>query len=253
MFTCILDKLRTWKSAHRSMLVEFPTDAQLKARTPLNNISSGLIVAFYTKDAIYEAEIRRMEASAKRLGLKVEAEAVESVGSWVRNASMKAQFLANQRTLHRGPLLYVDADAVFHDNPWPYLNTIHADIQVHYEPSGHLLSGTIWIADTDNAQKLLNEWAERCNVSPDEWDQLVLEKIIAEDREKSQQEYKISVLPLSYCWIFDKEDNEEINEVFIEHLQASREAKAKRRRFMIRKKLKRRRQRTLEIERILFK
>jgi hypothetical protein len=90
-------------------------------------------VAFYTKNSLYEFEARRMVSSARRLGLSVETTAFDSAGSWVRNASLKAAFLLEARQQHRGPLLYVDVDAVFHRNPWPQLSQYECDIALYRE------------------------------------------------------------------------------------------------------------------------
>lgn len=249
----ILNKFRAWKPEHRAMSVDFPNAHKLAEVSVKDKNSAHPVIGFYTKDPIYEGEAKRMTASACRLGLEVLTTPVTGTGDWVRNASMKAQFLAEQRTVLSGPLLYVDVDAVFHRDPWSYLNSLDCDMAVYYEASGHLLAGTIFIADTQAAQELLNEWMARCNANPDIWDQVVLEEIIAEDAASLKPKFRISILPVSFCWIFDKLDNNSVDEVYIEQLQASRETKKKRKLFgRVSSNLKRRRERTAEIERILF-
>ncbi|WZB74506.1 hypothetical protein WJ972_28610 [Achromobacter insuavis] len=63
----------------------------------------------------------------------------------------------------------------------------------------------------------------------------------------------MAVLPVAYCWIFDKTDNAPCAEVYIEHLQASREAKQRKRAFgRVGRAVRRRRDRVREVERILF-
>ena len=64
-----------------------------------------------------------------------------------------------------------------------------------------------------------------CGANPDEWDQLVLERILAEDAARAEPRYRQARLPVAYCWIFDKIDNAASAQVYIEHLQASRENK----------------------------
>lgn len=236
------------------MSVAFPDDSQLESCSVTDKNSLHPVIGFYTKDPVYENEAKRMSASARRLGLNVITTPLTGTGDWVRNASMKAQFLADQRQSLKGSLLYVDVDAVFHRNPWPYLNSLNADIAVYYEASGRLLAGTIYIADTPAAQILLNEWKQRCNADPTIWDQIVLEQIIAEDSLSSEPKYRVSLLPVSFCWIFDKTDNDLVEKVYIEQLQASREMKKKTKLFgRISSNLRRRRERTQEIERIIFK
>ena len=137
---------------------------------------------------------------------------------------MKPGVLVGMRRKHRGPMLYVDVDAVFHRNPWPSLAALDCDIAAYHEPDGHLLSGTLYINDTPAAATLLDEWAAACGANPDEWDQLVLERILAEDAARAEPRYRQARLPVAYCWIFDKIDNAASAQVYIEHLQASRES-----------------------------
>ncbi len=252
MFLRLFDKFRPWGRAHRKMAVAFPTPAELAARKRADTGPVGTVVAFYTTNSFYEHEKERLLASARHLGLKIISVAVENTGSWVRNAGLKPSVLLQQRKAVRGPLLYVDVDAVFHRNPWPELLPIQSDIAVYYEKSGHLLSGTVLLNDTDAALALLEAWHKGCAEAPDTWDQLVLEQILADDAAKAAPCYLVDRLPVSFCWIFDHLDNEPVEQVYIEHLQASREAK-KRRRFLGRtgKRLQRRRDRIAEIERIL--
>ncbi len=253
----MLNKIKShfsgWKPEHKAMAAHFPSNEEIKSQLVADHCKEHVVVAFYTTDPIYTNEARRMLASAQRLELKTDITPVKRAGEWVRNASMKAAFLSRQRTIHSGPMLYVDVDAVFHRNPWPQLTQLKADIAVYYEKSGRLLAGTIFIADTAAAQNLLDEWAKRCNASPDIWDQVILEEILAEDTLKTNPIYQIAILPVSFCWIFDKSDNSNTSEVFIEHLQASRESCNKKSFFRpMKSRLKRRRDRTLEIENILF-
>lgn len=253
MFNKIKSQFSAWKPEHKAMATRFPNNEEVKSYRIDERNKENFVVAFHTTDPIYSNEAKRMLASAQRLELKTDITPVQSTGEWVRNASMKAEFLAKQRTSHRGSLLYVDVDAVFHRNPWPLLAQLDTDIAVYYEENGRLLAGTIFIADTPSAQDLLNTWAKRCNVNPDIWDQVVLEEILAEDMLRTESQYRVARLPVSFCWIFDKSDNLSSSEIFIEHLQASRENSYKPNLFRpMKSRLKRRRDRIAEIENILF-
>jgi hypothetical protein len=92
LYKC-LDFFSASKSKYRNHLVPFPT--QPDKASP--HAVSGTIVAFYTKDSLYELEATRMVSSARRLGLSVQTTGVDSTGSWVRNASLKAAFLLEAR------------------------------------------------------------------------------------------------------------------------------------------------------------
>lgn len=252
MFEWFQRKFSAWSPEHRRVVASFPGQGVAPGpRAP--GVATGMTVAFFTPDRIYETEKNRLLRSAERLGLPVDAQAIEPAGSWVRNASLKPGVLLGMRRKHVGPMLYVDVDAVFHRDPWPALATLDCDIAAYYEPDGHLLSGTLFINHTQAALALLEEWAAACAASPDEWDQLVLERLIARDAASDAPRFRVAVLPVAYCWIFDKTDNAPCAEVYIEHLQASREAKQRKRAFgRVGRAVRRRRDRVREVERILF-
>ena len=245
-------KLSPWSPEHQRSVAKFPGQAELDPPSPADLAAMGMTVAF-TRDSIYETEKNRLVRSAERLQLPVDAQAIDTTGSWVRNAAMKPGVLVGMRRKHRGPMLYVDVDAVFHRNPWPSLAALDCDIAAYHEPDGHLLSGTLYINDTPAAATLLDEWAAACGANPDEWDQLVLERILAEDAARAEPRYRQARLPVAYCWIFDKIDNAASAQVYIEHLQASRENKPLK--GLFRKpgrNVRRRRDRIRTIEKILF-
>lgn len=242
-----LDFFSASTAKYRNHLISFPSDPIVaKAATP----GTGNIVGFYTSNSIYEHEARRMVASAKRLGLTVQTTAVGSAGSWVRNAALKPTFLVEARKAHRGPMLYVDVDAVFHRDPWSALADFDCDVAVYREEGNRLISATILFGDTPAAMRLLDVWKERCDRDPDIWDQVVLEQILDEDRASGNPQYRVGALPVSFCWIFDRLSNAKSDAVFIEQLQASRQAKAGEKRGR-NKMLERRRDRIAMIEAVL--
>lgn len=234
------------------MVPSFPPDTVVPDRRSGGAVCAGVVVAFFTRDSIYETEKNRLLRSAHRLGLAIDAEPIASSGSWVRNASMKPSVLVAMRRKHSGPMLYVDVDAVFHRDPWPALAELDCDIAAYYEPEGHLLSGTLFINQTPAAAALLQAWAQACAENPDEWDQRVLERLLADDAARAEPRYRLARLPVAYCWIFDKTDNAPCDEIYVEHLQASREATQRKRVFgRPVRAVRRRRDRVRAIERIL--
>jgi len=245
LFYQFIDLFSASKSKYRNHVVPFPMDSEIII-TPA---SDGNIVAFYTSNSFYEQEAARMEASAKRLGLDVETTAIESAGSWVRNAALKPTFLLEARKTHRGPLLYVDVDSVFHRNPWPVLSGFECDIAV-YREEGRLISATILLNDTPATLELLELWKERCDNDPEIWDQVVLQEILDKDGALAKPKYSEGKLHSSFCWIFDRLSNAKTDAVYIEQLQASRQAKAGEKRGR-NKWLERRKERIETIEKIL--
>lgn len=208
----------------------------------------GVVIGFYTRGTFYEEEARRMAMSARKQGLDVELTPVESTGSWVRNASMKARFLYEQRCKRTGPLLYVDVDSIFRVDPWPYLLTKDGDLAIHVSRDGEMISATLLMNDTDGVRALLLRWADACDAAQDIWDQKVLQEIIETDEGSGQSEFRVQRLPAAFCWIFDSMPEPTYGQVVIEQLQASREANKKTRLLRpMSKKLKRRMNRLQEI------
>lgn len=185
----------------------------------------GTIVGFYTNDELYKKEAERLTRSAKKLGLEIELKEIESTGEWVKNASKKPSVLIEFRENIRGQLLYIDVDAYIHKNPWEILKDFNGDISCYTSPhNNELLSGTILINDTKDALKLLQEWNEACVAYPTLWDQRVLQDTLNDiNNEATFQE-----LPHGFCYIFDSEHKLTEDQIYIEHLQASRELKKKR-------------------------
>jgi hypothetical protein len=242
-------EFRTWSPEQRRALRRFPSRAEFRKRAARPDDNPGTIVAFFTRDSLYEKEAQRLIRSAELLNLPIHAVAVDSAGSWVRNAGLKPGVLVNLRRELRGPLLYLDVDAVIHRNPWPDLLSAYADadMAVYYDKDDQLISATILICDTDAAMDALNIWESGCKAEPEKWDQMVLQEIIA----SNAVAIRSSHLPVAYCWIFDSEGNEG-DEVFIEQLQASREVNKKTGRFGVSNFLARRKDRVKEIEKVLF-
>jgi hypothetical protein len=245
LFYRFLDLFSKSKAKYHDHVVSFPTDSEIV----LSHGFKGDIVAFHTADSFYANEAARMVASAERLGLTVHTTAIESAGTWVRNAALKPTFLLEARRKFRGPLLYVDVDAVFHRDPWPVLAGYDCDVAV-YREGDRLISATILLNDTPATLRLLEVWKERCDSNPDIWDQVVLQEILDQDQTLRTPLYKVKELSASFCWIFDRLSNPKGETVYIEQLQASRQATAGKtcRR---NKKLERRRERIATIEKSL--
>lgn len=224
-----------------------PEDEDLSPTTA----NTGTVVGFYTKDSLYEHEALRMRRSAELLGLNVQTIPVDPLGSWVRNAGLKAGFLSSMRNALSGSLLYVDVDAVFHADPWPFLNSLDCDLAVHTNKKGELLSGTIFLNETAATSALLEEWVEAVGASPDEWDQVLLDQTIR--KSVAEKHLRCLNLPNTFCWITDNRDEKPEGPIMIEHLQASREVNTTKRWFgRIPGKVKRRRKRISVIEKKLW-
>jgi hypothetical protein len=165
-----------------------------------------------------------MTASAQRLGLDIEVEVIPS-SNWLASVRFKIDFLIDRRAAHRGPLLYVDVDAIFHSDPWAELEDIAADVSFPVLLDGKARSGTIYLAGTIGAPVFLTDWKRRLDLSPDAWDQHPLNDVFAEVSEGRDLGYTWQNLPPGLCYIFDRADETAGPGVrpVVEHLQASRD------------------------------
>jgi hypothetical protein len=207
----------------------------------------GLVVGFFTDDATYRREARRLRASLERLALPLKLETVPA-GDWLSIVRKKVDILRKHRRENRGPLLYIDVDAVVHANPWPYLNGIGADVAFAVLRDGRARSGTLLLADSPGAATFLEDWNRRLDASPQAWDQHPLNEIAQEQRRTASPPYTVHLLPPAFCYIFDRAEQTGAagTSAVIEHLQASRDVKSRGS-----EKFHRRQKRIAEIEQML--
>lgn len=194
----------------------------------------GLIVAFHTPDEVYRAEAERLRRSLDALGLDYEISVVEPESNWVRTTLLKPTWIAPARERLSGPLLYVDVDAYVHEDPWPYLDDMEADMAARVDPNGQLYSGTLFIADTPGASLILTEWANAAHSrrtndvgdlgnTGDEGDQGVLRFVVEREESLESPRFRFGRLPPNLATIFDRSSEYRFGPVSIEHLQVSRE------------------------------
>ena len=198
------------------------------------------IVGFYTLGSQYEQEAARLRTSMRRVGLRCYTYGVHPAGDWDSNVAMKQDFIRNELNLMEGPVLYIDVDAVVHENCEEYflgLARAGVDFAAHWfqGPAGgydqnknddHFLSGTMFFGDTPGARALLAAWDEENkkqiaagNVQGQ--GQKNLQTVLDEGRVAGLNVHR---LPGRYCRVFDKPwayPDDEPN--IIEHLIASRE------------------------------
>lgn len=184
------------------------------------------IFGFHTDDKLYKKHAEILSLSAKKFSIKVDFTEI-SQDDWQKIIALKPSFIAQMRRKLKGPILYVDADAIILQDIRPFFNSIKEDIAVHYINDERLLSGTIFINDTPNAHVLVDEWEKRMLANPNIWDQIILERLLAEWIPEGK--VSVSKLPPNYTFIFDtsiKAYGPSV-EPMIEHLQASRDMRWK--------------------------
>lgn len=187
------------------------------------------VVAFHTDDENYWSEAKRFRKSLDKVGMDYEIRVYPSQETWDDAVALKPEYLLDRRLKLRGPLLYIDVDAVVHINCAEYFDNLDCDFGVHWLEGTRLLSGTLYFGDTDNAEILLRKWIGRNDFKRRHGDktgggQRNLWEIISEGKVPC---LRMIELPVEYCYSW------RLNERFpgkyqnitpiIEHTLASRE------------------------------
>jgi SAM-dependent methyltransferase len=181
-----------------------------------------LYIGYYTRGNGYEAHARELIKTLDGFQLPHEIEAIDDRGGWQQNTQFKARFIQMKMEQHPDcALVWLDADARILQIPalFEEFATAHdCDLAVHYFRGHDLCSGTIYIAPTDEAQRLIAAWIEKNAQFPERWEQKNLQAVVEETHDA-----RIAKLPAGYCYIFDLSKRAYPREdVVIEHQQASR-------------------------------
>ena len=213
----------------RARVINLNTDSGLRCfpfgfLEDVKMVEHPLLISYYTKGTGYEKEVIRLIRSAYRWGIEHDIEGIPSLGSWQQNTQFKAKFIKQKMEKHPDRnLLFVDADGCFCARPALLDNMEDVDIAVHYRKRGErpeggeeLLSGTLFLRNTEGARRLVDLWIKRNSERPGDWDQRTLEVVVEQN-----QGIKVGRLPAEYCCIYDKMAKD-VPEPVIEHFQASR-------------------------------
>ncbi len=183
-----------------------------------------IIVSYYTKDTLYEIQVKDLIQSCETLGLAHDIVGIETLGSWSKNCCFKPAFLLSKLMEHRRPIVWTDADSVVMRQPELFLG-MGADMAVHMrehlpkDDVAKVLSGTIFINYTSRSKRLLKLWILECKRHMEgkalPLDQEALRDVIYHYPHGAV----VESLPEAYCHIFDKSECEKA--VFV-HYQASR-------------------------------
>ena len=180
-----------------------------------------IIVSYYTLKTLYEKRAETFIQSLKKYNIPHYVEAIDNLGSWIKNTGYKPTFL--KRMLKKFPeenIVWVDCDAKFFAYP-DLFRTLDCNIGVYlFDTALHkrggkkfeILSGTVFLRNNEEVYNLVDKWEQECQSHPNVWDQKSLEKIIQNDFYK---------LPAEYCTIFDVMRCV-VKKPIIVHYQASR-------------------------------
>jgi hypothetical protein len=193
-----------------------------------------LVVSYYTKDTMYQLEVKGLIESCEKWNLPYHVEPIDSFGSWELNCGYKPFFLLSKLQEFKRPVFWVDADAVFVRAP-SFLEEFSADLAVRIndpcalDHRSKVISNSFFVNNTPEAATLLKLWASECYHSlsnPDRteeyWDQVGLRDVIFSNRHKA----KVVGIPHAYAAIDEHPvDKKEILEPVLLHYQASRRYK----------------------------
>jgi len=181
-------------------------------------------VTFYTLGTGYEREVQRLRKSAESLGIPLKSYAYASRGSWRQNLNYKSECILRAMDEHPAQdIVFVDADAVIRAYPTKFDELSERgvyDIAAHFfqwRPTSvvELLSGTLWIANTDKGRAVVEAWHKAGIRHPEMRHQRCLQSVVA------ALDARVYRLPIEYTCIFDAPSRKGRAAV-IEHFQASR-------------------------------
>jgi hypothetical protein len=178
-----------------------------------------IIISYYTKGTRYQQYADRLRRSLDRIAkdctILYQIQGVENLGTWQKNTHYKAVFILEMLNKYGVPVLYVDADAVFHKYP-ALIDQLNCDMAAHFYQGHQLASGTLYFNHSRVAKDVIRDWIGKNSGNPSVLDQQNLQEVI-EYLDSSE----FSRLPPEYCKIFDLMP--EVTDPVIEHFQASRE------------------------------
>lgn len=186
------------------------------------------VVAFYTKDTVYEQEADIWAKSFESCDTLIYP--VDSRGSWELNCGIKSEVLITALLESDEPILYVDIDARLRRPleaiPNPGLPGFC--FQKHTTNcktfNRRLCSGTIYLPQTADSFRILLAWNKLQKENPKTWDQVTLQHIVESNM------YGYQVLPSKWLGIAGKGRTEQEqgcikHKAIIHHTQASRRFK----------------------------
>ena len=188
------------------------------------------ICAFYTKNTPYEKHSENLIKSLEKFNIPFDVVGIQNRGDWFSNMQYKPTFLKGMLEKHpTHSIVYIDVDAVVCRYP-TYFNKLddeqNVNIAVHVLDHTkfarkhclpEMLSGTIFLKNSEETRKIVNEWIAECATNSQLWDQRALATVL--------KRHAYHLLPAEYVVIFDYMAS--VKNPVIKHFQASRESRRK--------------------------
>lgn len=171
------------------------------------------VVSFYTINTPYEKEISNLKESLVRFNVPHDIRGIDSLGSWEENTKHKPIFIKQMLEACNHPVVWLDGDSAVKTYP-DLFDGIDTDIAIYYKTTGptaerfggcELITATMYFANNNRTMALLDMWiSEEHRVGQPETqiiEQRALQRVIPLWR--GTYRGTISLLPQSYCRIFD--------------------------------------------------
>ena len=195
---------------------------------PFTHEWSWVAVTFFTVGTGYETEVQRFVKSAIEHRVRWMAYPKPQMGSWRANLNWKSSVILEAMADHPGrDIVWVDADGMFRSYPTlfdelsvcrAYDIAFHRFKQSRLDPGKELLSGTLWVANTERGRDIVARWDRYARAHPEIRHQKALDCVLRAERPDA----RVFALPIEYCAIFDHPAVRGRIVPVIEHFQASR-------------------------------
>lgn len=186
------------------------------------------LVAYYTRNSIYEKSAIRLGEAAAALGVDCMIHGIDDRGGWCANTEYKPEYVLKCMVEYPGfDIAYTDADSMIHSYPALFDNP-SADIIIRRQNfkwrQNEFMSGTFFVKNNEAGLGVVKSWAAKVaagktlRAKPDTWEQYRLGEAILESGVPYAQ------LPHEYIY-FDHIERAEgfvKNPVFT-HMQFSRQ------------------------------
>lgn len=174
-----------------------------------------LIVSFYTQDWEYPKCANALKKNCEDLGLRHHIKEMPTTGDYVKNTSLKSQFIFETLTTFKEPVLWIDCDGSLLSHPklleLPLVS--HFDIAAprHLNPNFRTWGvGTLWFNYTPATVNFVAAWRDRIGEGTDE-----------HAFEKTWQNFSDRVhiyeLPNSYFHLLYKDKDQPLSDAVIVH------------------------------------
>lgn len=162
-----------------------------------------LIISFYTQDWEYPTLAEALRANCDHLGLKYHIQEMPSTGDYVRNTSLKSQFIHDTLTTVKEPVLWIDCDGSLLDIPAlldrPQVAEYDMAARRHLRPGFRTWGvGTLWFNYSPGAVDFVTAWRDMVGEGTDE-------HAFEETWKKHSDSLKVFELPDSYFHLLYKE------------------------------------------------